>query len=233
MRLSKSQELLLLFFWVLLAGPFIASWSFSLLTASVASPSVELGRIIFSSLISFALPSLLLPSGRKARQLLFRQQIKPSSFRYPRLRLFALTLASLLLAEGTYLLSLYLGSKLGYQEGDLITERVRPLLIQGATPMLFAWIALALVPACTEEILFRGMLQPLLSDLLPAEHQRQLPLLITALLFSLLHFSPLGFASRLALGYALGLLARDTRGLRIPILLHLTNNTLALLTLYP
>lgn len=232
-RPSKSQEFLLLFFWVLLAGPLIASWSISLIQSPTADASTELGRIILSSIISFALPSLFLPSGKKARQWLFKAKLQPSRFRYPRLRLLAIALGGLLLAEGSYLLSVYLGAKLGYQGGDLITERVRPLLAQGEVSMLFAWIALALVPACTEEILFRGMVQPLLTDLLPPKYRKQTPLLITALLFSLLHFSPIGFVSRFALGYALSLLAHDTRGLRIPILLHLSNNTLALLTLYP
>lgn len=233
MNLPQSRELPLLLLWVLLLGPLLSSLAISLLPAGELSAPLELGKIILSSLLCFALPSLFFPSGRKARQTLFHLQLRPSTCRYPRLRLLAVALGSLLLAEGLYLLFLRLSYLIDYHEGDLITERLRLLLLRGEASVLWSWIALALVPALTEELLFRGMLQPLVTALLPERHRHQLPLLITALLFSLLHLSPLGFASRFVLGYALSFLARETRGLGLPILLHLTNNTLALLTLFP
>ena len=88
---------------------------------------------------------------------------------------------------------------------------------------------MAIIPAVTEEFFFRGILQSLLYRILPLH--RWLPLLLTAGIFALFHGTLVGFPSRMLLGLMLGYLASDTHNLRLPILFHLLNNTLALLTL--
>ena len=57
------------------------------------------------------------------------------------------------------------------------------------------------------------------------------PLLLTAGVFALFHGTLVGFPSRMLLGMMLGYLAKDSRSLRLPILFHLLNNTLALLSI--
>ena len=148
----------------------------------------------------------------------------------PLLRILALVavtiLSSNLLYDGIVKLSKLLGSPVQDQVEEVVVGMIR----QGSVSFGSLFLALALVPALLEEIFFRGLLQPLLMCSYP--RQRWKVFLFTALIFSLLHFSPAGFLSRLVLGLTLSYLAYDSRGLRIPILMHLINNTLAILSLY-
>lgn len=233
MSLPPHRQLLLLLLWCLILGPLLFQLGLSLLGGYFPEGMGLLGKVTLSSLLLFALPSLLFPPGKEARQSLFRYRPLPALGAFPLLRLLALSLLSLGLAEGAYLLSQEIAGLGGYPTQDLITEQARSLLSSSSFSWLTCWLAFALLPAFTEELFFRGMLQPSLAAYLPHGFSRQAPRLLPALLFSLLHFSPLGFVSRFLLGYALSYLADQTQGLRAPILLHLTNNTLALLALTP
>ena len=84
----------------------------------------------------------------------------------------------------------------------------------------------ALIPAVVEELFFRGMLQPLLIRSLPIPTYASIG--IASGIFALMHLSWIGFLGRIILGFLLGYLAHELRSLRLPILFHLTNNTLAL-----
>ena len=88
---------------------------------------------------------------------------------------------------------------------------------------------MAVVPAITEEFFFRGLLQGTLQRILP--YKRWLPIILSAGTFALFHGAIVGFPSRMLLGMMLGYLAADSRNLRLPILLHFLNNTLALLSI--
>ena len=229
--MAQRWELPLLLLWILLLGP-LASQLLISLSDLPPTASLELGKILLSTLTIFALPSLFFPIGREARHRLFGLIDQNWLAGRALLHLLLVSLGSLLLAEVCYELFLYLGKLIGYTGGDLVTERVRQLLRSGVSPFLCLWITLAVVPAISEELCFRGMLQPLITRLLPISSNRHLPWLLTALLFSLLHFSPIGFVSRFILGYTLSYLTSATGRLYAPILLHLVNNTLALLFLY-
>lgn len=233
MRTTKLRELLLLSLWLLLLGPILSQLVIGSFGELPPSGSLELGTIALSSLIIFALPSLFFPIGKEARQALFKPVPRPEGWHVSRWRLLAIGVGSLLLAEGAYLLVLHLGELLGIQGKDHITEHVRQILSSGQISPLWAWLTLAVIPTVSEELSFRGMIQPLLTCLLSGSTKRYIPWLLTALFFSLLHFSLLGLVSRFILGYALSFLATETSRLRAPILLHLANNTLALLVLYP
>lgn len=233
MSLPPHRQLLLLLLWCLILGPWLFQLGLSLLGGYFPEGMSLLGKIALSSLLLFALPSLLFPPGKEARQSLFRYRPHPALGGFPLLRLVAIALLSLGLAEGAYLLSQEIAELGGYPTQDLVTEQARALLSASSPSGLFCWLTFALLPAFTEEVFFRGMVQPSLAACLPPSFSRQAPRVLTALLFSLLHFSPLGFVSRFLLGYALSYLADQIQGLRAPILLHLTNNTLALLALTP
>ncbi|MEI7588460.1 MAG: CPBP family intramembrane glutamic endopeptidase [Chitinophagia bacterium] len=95
--------------------------------------------------------------------------------------------------------------------------------------VLYALLAVAIIPAIVEELYFRGALQKIVSDW---TGKPIVAILITALFFSAIHFSYYGFLSRMALGILLGFIYEFTKTIWLPILLHFMNNGIAIVTLY-
>ena len=95
--------------------------------------------------------------------------------------------------------------------------------------LLYALMAVAIVPALVEELYFRATLQKTLKDW---TGKPIVAIIVTALFFSAIHFSYYGFLSRMALGILLGLIYEFTKTIWLPILLHFINNGIAIVTLY-
>jgi len=95
--------------------------------------------------------------------------------------------------------------------------------------LLISLLLVAMVPAIAEEFYFRGALQKTLKDWSGAP---LLAIMITAILFSAIHFSFYGFLSRMALGILLGLIYEQTKSIWLPMLLHFINNGVAIIILY-
>lgn len=97
------------------------------------------------------------------------------------------------------------------------------------TDYLVSLFMLAILPALFEETLFRGGLQNLLSRWikLPA-----LAIIITSLVFSAVHFSYIGFLSRVVLGFLLGWMYHRTGNLWLSIIGHMVHNGVAITALY-
>jgi hypothetical protein len=85
-------------------------------------------------------------------------------------------------------------------------------------------LMMAVLPAIGEELLFRGVLQRLLSEWLRNTH---LAIIIAALLFSAIHLQFYGFIPRFILGLAMGYAFFWSRSLWLPIAMHFINNALA------
>ena len=85
-------------------------------------------------------------------------------------------------------------------------------------------LVIAIAPAICEEFFFRGALQHSLLRLLPQPH---LAIWIGAVIFSLIHFQLSGFLPRLVLGATLGYLAYYSKSIWPSIVMHFTNNLLA------
>ncbi len=94
---------------------------------------------------------------------------------------------------------------------------------------LIALIVIALAPAIFEETLFRGGLQKILTGW---TKNAWVSIIITAILFSLVHFSYFGFLSRFALGMLLGFVFYYSGNIWLNILLHFLNNAAAVTQLY-
>jgi len=94
---------------------------------------------------------------------------------------------------------------------------------------LISVIMIAFLPAMFEEILFRGAIQNLLSRWIKMP---VLGIIITAIIFSAIHGSYLGFLSRFALGFVLGWMFYRTGNLWLSILGHFFNNGFAITMLY-
>ena len=96
--------------------------------------------------------------------------------------------------------------------------------------LLFTLLVLAIVPAIGEELLFRGYLQQKLGNWLSNPHTA---ILITAFLFSAIHFHFQGIIPRFVLGVLLGYLFYWSNSLWLPILAHFVNNAQAVILSYP
>lgn len=94
---------------------------------------------------------------------------------------------------------------------------------------LISVVMIAFLPAMFEEMLFRGAVQNLLSRWF------KMPILgvvITAIIFSAIHGSYLGFLSRFALGFVLGWMFYRTGNIWLSVLGHFFNNGFAITMLY-
>ena len=101
--------------------------------------------------------------------------------------------------------------------------------IKNLSELFIGIFIMAFIPAIFEEAFFRGALQNLL---VKWTKNPMAAILITSFLFSLVHSSIYLFLSRMALGFALGLMYYYTKNIWINIATHLINNTLALGYMY-
>ncbi len=97
------------------------------------------------------------------------------------------------------------------------------------TDYIISIVVIALLPALFEEILFRGAIQNLLSRWFK---RPILAIILTAIVFSAVHGSYLGFLSRFALGFLLGWVYYRTGNIWLNIIGHFANNALGVTSLY-
>ncbi len=96
-----------------------------------------------------------------------------------------------------------------------------------ASPLV-ALISVAVIPAVCEELLFRGYL----FDSFKGKKNSVWAVIITAVLFSAIHFDIYKMAPILIMGLAFGYIAAKTGSVLIPIIFHLINNSLSLISFY-
>ncbi len=87
-------------------------------------------------------------------------------------------------------------------------------------------LVFAVLAGVCEEFFFQGALQPLMMNWTKDPH---IGILLTALIFSALHFQFYGFIPRFLLGVYLGYLFYWSRSLWLPILAHVLHNALSLM----
>ncbi len=95
--------------------------------------------------------------------------------------------------------------------------------------MIFNLFMIAVIPAIGEELIFRGVLQKILSDLFKSGH---LAVWSTALLFSAIHFQFFGFIPRFILGLVFGYLFLWGGTLWLPVISHFINNSIPVIGAY-
>lgn len=101
-------------------------------------------------------------------------------------------------------------------------DMVEGLLVMNSTGEFWLSVLIvAVLPAIGEELLFRGVLQPQLERWFRRPH---LAIIITALVFSIIHFQFEGLLPRFALGIVLGYLAWWSRSLWPAIVAHFAFN---------
>jgi len=95
--------------------------------------------------------------------------------------------------------------------------------------LFFALVTVALLPAIVEELFFRASLQRIFMDWFGKPYWA---IIITAIIFSAIHFSYFGFLSRMSLGIVLGCIYYYTKTIWLPMLMHFINNAIGVTTLY-
>ena len=88
---------------------------------------------------------------------------------------------------------------------------------------LLVLLVVATAPAIFEEVLFRGTFQQLF---IGWTKNAWIGIIITSIVFSVIHISDFGFLPRLALGMVLGFIYYYGRNIWLNILLHFLNNAL-------
>lgn len=101
--------------------------------------------------------------------------------------------------------------------------------LSGVGSYLLGLIILALLPAVFEELFFRGVIQTLF---VKWWRKPILAILVTSVIFSMVHLSILLFLPRLVLGYILGLLFYLSKNIWVNIAAHFINNALALSVMF-
>ena len=95
--------------------------------------------------------------------------------------------------------------------------------------LLLNLLVIALIPAVGEELTFRGVLQQGLMRRVKSPH---VAILLSAAIFSFIHFQFYGFLPRMFLGILLGYMFYITRSLWTSIAMHFVNNGTAVVLYY-
>ncbi|VAW13021.1 hypothetical protein MNBD_BACTEROID01-130 [hydrothermal vent metagenome] len=109
----------------------------------------------------------------------------------------------------------------------LLTEAFLNVHTMGG--LLFNLFMIAFLPAIGEELLFRGVVQRIFTDLAKSPHWG---IWISAILFSALHMQFYGFMPRLLLGVIFGYLLVWGGSLWLPIIAHFVNNGVAVVAMW-
>ena len=89
--------------------------------------------------------------------------------------------------------------------------------------LLVNLLMIGVIAAIGEELIFRGLLQRLIQEMVKNAH---IAILITAVLFSAFHFQFFSFLPRFVLGVILGYMMYYGRSIWYPILAHFVNNSM-------
>lgn len=109
----------------------------------------------------------------------------------------------------------------------VITEHITNF--QSIQHFLMAFLAVAIIPAIAEELVFRGLIQSLFTKVLKNHH---ISIWLTGLIFAAIHLQFFGLAPRMLLGVLFGYLYHWSGKLSTAIIGHLINNGLAIVLLY-
>lgn len=112
---------------------------------------------------------------------------------------------------------------------ELVDKTYGNLLKASTIPeLLLVVLVVAVVPAVSEEVMFRGFIQRSFEIKIKAF----IAAFLTAVFFSLYHFNPYGLIPLAVLGLYFGFAAYTSKTLLIPILLHFLNNFTAVILYY-
>ncbi len=94
--------------------------------------------------------------------------------------------------------------------------------------MAFVFFIIAIIPAVSEEVMFRGYIQKSFE----LKMKPFTAALITAIFFGLYHFNPYGIIPLILLGLFFGYAAYKSNSIIVPMVLHFLNNFIAIALFY-
>ncbi len=101
--------------------------------------------------------------------------------------------------------------------------------LNSTTDFMLALVIMAFLPAVFEELFFRATMQTLF---VKWWKKPLLAIIVTSLIFSLVHASIYLFFTRALLGFALGLMYHHTKNIWVNVVAHFMNNAIATAQLY-
>jgi membrane protease YdiL (CAAX protease family) len=115
-----------------------------------------------------------------------------------------------------------------YELQNQSTGSLKSLLApkQGLGILVLKVLAISVIPAIGEELIFRGIL---IKNFFHLTNNKHVAVLISAFLFSLMHFQPYNFLAFILIGMAFGYIYWKYRDIKITILLHFLFNLASLL----
>ena len=192
----------------------------------LAHPGASMAKPLGFSEVSLALFQLIIGLGAIGLTLVFMMKLT-------RLRSDDLRLTLPAPWSPGFCLPVFLGvANLANLAGALInhitgSETTAQMLPSGGPELFMYYLALCVMPAVAEELLFRGAFQGLMRPSGSAA-----AIFAPALLFGLLHLDLAQGLTAFVCGVFLGWLAERSGSILPGMLLHLVNNTLAFLTMY-
>lgn len=193
--------------------------------------------LLFQHLGFFIIPSLifLYLSTNDARNfILWKRQFHfKNLFIVVGILLFLMPFVNLLISwnEAMHLPAFLSGVEANMRSMEDAAGRLTEALVSMETPteLIYMTLIVAVMPAIGEELMFRGIIQRLLSQQFKSYH---IGIWITALLFSAMHFQFFGFFPRVFLGAVLGYLLIWSGNIIYPMIAHFINNFASLLIAY-
>jgi len=112
---------------------------------------------------------------------------------------------------------------------DMFDEMYRQLVgAHTSGEFIFVLVVVAFIPAITEELMFRGLIQRNLERALTPVSG----MIITGIIFAGYHLNPFSFIPLVIIGIYLGFLAMRSRSIWVSIAAHFFNNALAVASLF-
>jgi hypothetical protein len=191
----------------------------------------------FNSLGMFLVPAVLLTYFTRSTTTAGNKSCKGSGFiRYPLVVILALAMLPIsnMLAELNQMIVFpdFMSDFENFlRSSEKETEQITHAFIYapGLQVLFLNLFIIAVIPAIAEEFFFRGALQGIMTQWFRNVH---LAIIITAFIFSLIHFQFFTFVPRLFLGVVFGYLMYYTGNIWIPILAHFVNNAAAVIVYY-
>ncbi|WBA41274.1 CPBP family intramembrane glutamic endopeptidase [Hymenobacter canadensis] len=123
------------------------------------------------------------------------------------------------------------GWEAGAREMENRAQDLTRYLTQFSTPTRFVvgLLVIAVVPAISEELVFRGVVQ---RNLVQWTGSRHVGIWLAAATFSAIHFQFFGFVPRFVLGLVLGYLYEWSGNILVPMAAHFTQNAFQIILLY-
>lgn len=149
-----------------------------------------------------------------------------------------LTLSGVSISDGLYRFSTqiefpeFLEDVKDYLEQSeiLMNEQISAFLqMDSFLDFMEVFVIMALLPAVCEETLFRGVVQPLF---IRGARNVHVGILITSIIFGILHQQFYSFLSIVALSVVLGYLREWSKSLWVPVIMHLINNGTIIVAVY-